>query len=120
GPALSRPRIVAILAGVSAATARKQGVKKARVLAVDDDPDILHAITGVLSDAGFAVDTAKDGEEALEQLMTTTNRPNLIVLDLKMPRRSGYELLAVLRKSVTLVDVPVVVLSAHLAATPPA
>jgi CheY-like chemotaxis protein len=103
---------------MAAAAARRARGQKARILVVDDDADIRLALTEELEGSGFVVDCAIDGEDALEQLLVSTARPDLIVLDLKMPRRSGYEVLNVLRSSVTLVDVPVVVLSAHLGSPP--
>ncbi len=103
---------------MAAAAARRDRRPKARILVVDDDADIRLALTEELEANGFIVECASDGEDALQQLLVSTTRPDLIVLDLKMPRRSGYEVLAVLRGSVTLVDVPVVVLSAHLGSPP--
>ena len=91
---------------------------RARVLVVDDDEQIRDAVGELLADEGFTFETAVDGEDALEQLITATTPPDVILLDLMMPRRNGYELLDVLRASVTLVDVPVIVLSAHISSPP--
>ena len=81
------------------------------MLVVDDDEDIRSSVTDLLQGAGFAVETAKDGEDALEQLMTTTNRPNLILLDLKMPRMNGWNFRLQLERSPLLSGIPVVLLS---------
>ena len=60
------------------------------VLVIDDDADVRDLLSRMLSDAGFEFDTAKDGKEGLEKL---ANNPNLIVLDLEMPRMDGFEFL---------------------------
>lgn len=60
------------------------------VLIIDDDADVRDLLSRMLSDAGFKFDTAKDGKEGLEKL---NKNPNLIVLDLEMPRMDGFEFL---------------------------
>ena len=60
------------------------------VLIIDDDADVRDLLSRMLSDAGFKFDTAKDGKEGLEKL---SKYPNLIVLDLEMPRMDGFEFL---------------------------
>ncbi len=62
-----------------------------RILVVDDDTSSLDSITGLLTRAGFAVETATDGLEALSRLNRST--PDLMLLDLDMPMLSGFELL---------------------------
>ena len=59
-----------------------------RVLVVDDDADILTAIQTALVDAGAEVDTAADGNQAVSK--ATEIDPDLIVLDLMLPKRSGF------------------------------
>ena len=59
-----------------------------QVLVVDDDADILSAIQTALADAGAEVDTAADGNEAVTK--ATATNPDLIVLDLMLPKRSGF------------------------------
>ena len=60
------------------------------ILIIDDDADVRDLLSRMLSDAGFKYDTAKDGKEGLEKL---DKNPNLIVLDLEMPRMDGFEFL---------------------------
>ena len=60
------------------------------ILIIDDDADVRDLLSRMLSDAGFKYDTAKDGKEGLEKL---DKKPNLIVLDLEMPRMDGFEFL---------------------------
>ena len=59
-----------------------------QVLVVDDDAEILLAIQTALADAGAEVDTAADGNEAVTK--ATASNPDLIVLDLMLPKRSGF------------------------------
>lgn len=65
-----------------------------RILLVDDDPLILELLRYTLQEAGYEVQTALDGEEAL-QLLSDLNRPvpHVIISDVRMPRRTGPELL---------------------------
>ena len=58
------------------------------VMLVDDSPTMLMSIQSVLSKAGFAVETAKDGQEALERLQTGL-KPDLVISDVNMPRMDG-------------------------------
>ncbi len=87
------------------------------ILLVEDDADILAALAEQLRDAGYSVDVAPDGNAAWDHLMGL-NRPSLIVLDLKLPGLSGWELLERLRGSTSLVGVPVIVVSAYLGFPP--
>jgi DNA-binding response OmpR family regulator len=103
---------------MAAAALRERRRARRRVLVVDDDPDIRESLTEALEREGYDVTAAADGDEALSQLLSSSAPPDLIVLDLVMPRRSGEDLLLVLRNSVTFVDIPVVVLSAHLGSPP--
>jgi DNA-binding response OmpR family regulator len=66
-----------------------------RILVVDDEPDIHVFVGRVLSDAGYQVDSAVDGAEALEKIRES--RPDLVLLDLMMPVIDGWEVLARLR-----------------------
>ena len=76
---------------------------------VDDDRNILTSVTMALQAEGFEVDTYTDGKEALEGL---ARKPvDLAVLDIKMPRMDGMELLRVIKKDELLRTVPVVVTS---------
>ena len=66
-----------------------------RVLVVDDEPAIRHAVEAVLVDEGFVVATAPDGAAALTAVETV--RPDAILLDLRMPVMDGYAFLAAYR-----------------------
>jgi DNA-binding response OmpR family regulator len=82
------------------------------VLCADDDEDILSLVALRLERAGFDVVRAHDGEAAVE--MARGRRPDVAVLDVMMPRRSGYEVLAELRADATLCEVKVILLSARV------
>jgi two-component system chemotaxis response regulator CheY len=80
------------------------------VLVVDDDPDILEALSEILEAEGYAVRKARNGQEALERL--NGSPPQLVLLDLMMPVMDGYEFSRRLRASPHGTQIPIVVLSA--------
>ena len=82
-----------------------------RVLVVDDEPNVRIYLAQILQDAGFRVDTAADGEEALEKIRA--DPPDFISLDLVMPRKSGNKLLYELRRDRALAGIPVLIVTAH-------
>jgi DNA-binding response OmpR family regulator len=82
------------------------------VLCADDDEDILSLVALRLERAGFRVATAADGDEAVEA--ARDRRPALAVLDVMMPKRTGYEVLAELRGDPTLRGMKVILLSARV------
>lgn len=82
---------------------------KPRILLVDDDAVIVRIYRKQLSDWGFDVDVAEDGLAALRGI--STNKPDLIVLDVMMPKFSGVEVLNFVRSKPELKDLKVVVLS---------
>jgi CheY-like chemotaxis protein len=79
------------------------------VLVVDDEPDAREFIGTVLSDAGATVIEARDGEEALE--MARRERPDLITLDITMPRKTGAEVYEEMRQDPDLRSIPVCIVS---------
>lgn len=82
-------------------------LKGKNILLVDDDPDILDALRSALSDTGANVDTARDGNEALGK--ASASMPDLMVLDMMMPKRSGFLVLESLKKGKQPDDPPQVV-----------
>lgn len=80
------------------------------VLVVDDEPDIVDFLTMVLKDEGYSTQAAADGVEALEKMREM--RPALVVLDLMMPRMTGFEVLDSLRRSPVSPRPSILVLSA--------
>jgi DNA-binding response OmpR family regulator len=79
-----------------------------RILVVDDDEDIRLLLRELLERAGYVVDEAPDGRQALRQLYTRP--PSLVILDVTMPDMDGYQTLERIRD---LSDVPVVMLTAR-------
>lgn len=80
------------------------------VLIVDDDADFRRVLAESLSDEGYRIIEATNGQVALDRL--ETERPQLILVDLLMPTMSGLELLQKVRKAPTLRNIPVVVITA--------
>lgn len=81
------------------------------VLVVDDDPDILEALSEILEAEGFEIRRARNGKEALEKL--EPDPPQLILLDLMMPVMDGWEFAQRLRQLPPRVaNIPIIVLSA--------
>ena len=81
-----------------------------RVLVADDDPDILDLLTLNLECHGYQVHAAADGEQAREMAMRML--PDLVVLDVMMPKMDGLEVLAALKAHPETRDIPVVMLTA--------
>jgi DNA-binding response OmpR family regulator len=80
-------------------------------LVVDDDPAMRESLRALLTRAGFEVETAATGREALARLLDGES-PSAIVLDARMPVMSGEELLTVLRAYRRLAAIPVLLLTA--------
>lgn len=81
------------------------------ILVVDDEERIVRALTDVLSVKGFSVLSAPDGEQALETFYKYASQIDLVLLDVMLPKRGGFEVLLDLRESGSLV--PVIMLTAR-------
>ncbi|HZC78800.1 MAG TPA: response regulator, partial [Ktedonobacterales bacterium] len=84
-----------------------------RVLVVDDSISIRRTLEQTLMRAGFEVELARDGIEALDRMLVSA--PRVVVLDIEMPRLDGYELLTILCGTPQFADVPVVMLTSRAA-----
>jgi len=84
--------------------------KMKKILIVDDEPNILMTLEYTFKKKNFLVFIARDGEEALELLKT--ERPNIILLDIMMPKVDGYATLEVIKKDEKLKNCKVIFLSA--------
>ena len=83
---------------------------EARILFVDDDPGMRTLVTLNFESEGFLVSTAEDGDEGLDAVERL--HPDLVVLDVMMPGRDGFGLLAEMRARPEVEDIPVVLLTA--------
>jgi two-component system alkaline phosphatase synthesis response regulator PhoP len=83
-----------------------------QILVVDDDPDIVRLVRAYLEKAGFQVLTAHDGETALHILRR--DRPALLVLDLMLPDRDGWDITRLVRADPSLAQLPVIMLTARI------
>ena len=82
-----------------------------RILVVDDEPDVRNFLAACIEDAGFVVETARDGEEALAKI--DANPPDLMTLDMVMPRKSGIAVIRTLREKERFAKLPIIVITAH-------
>ena len=80
-----------------------------RILIVDDEPDAISYMGSVLEDNGYAYLSAEDGEEGLE--LAKKEKPDMILLDLIMPGKSGMLMFQELKKDPELGKIPIVVVS---------
>ncbi len=85
-------------------------MSRGRILVVDDEIYIVHILDFSLGMEGYEVVTALDGEEALRKVNEA--KPDLIVLDIMMPKMDGYETCKALKSDAATKDIPVILLSA--------
>ncbi len=83
-----------------------------QILVVDDDQDIVRLVRAYLEKGGFQVLTANDGETALH--IMRRDRPALVVLDLMLPDRDGWDITRLVRSDPTLADTPIIMLTARV------
>ncbi len=81
-----------------------------RILVVDDSPHIIDMLTTRLTNRGYEILTAQDGEQALERVRS--ERPDLVILDVMMPKKNGWEVARAIRKDSDLKDTRILVLTA--------
>ena len=82
-----------------------------KILVVDDEQDILDLLVFNLKSEGYKTVTAMDGDEALE--LASQSKPDLIILDVMLPKKDGWEVIRELRKQPKTQDIPVVFLTAR-------
>ena len=87
-------------------------MSKQQILVVDDDKSIVKVVRSYLEQAGFSVQTAYDGESALHALRSA--KPDLLVLDLMLPDRDGWEITRLIRADATLGAMPIIMLTARV------
>ena len=86
------------------------GLKKARILVVDDISENLRVVGTMLRNDGFAVAIAQCGQQALKQV--EAQLPDLILLDLMMPEMDGFDVFRKLKQDERYLDIPVIFLTA--------
>lgn len=82
-----------------------------KILAVDDIMDTIHILSAVLEKAGYTVITAMDGLEAIEK--AERERPALILLDLMLPKKDGFEVCQALKEDARTKNIPIVMITAR-------
>ena len=85
-------------------------MKAKKILVADNEPHILMSLKLVLEEAGYSVITATDGEEAFHK--TKEEKPDLLILDIKMHKMSDYAIYNKLRDDPSQRDMPVMILTA--------
>ncbi|KAA9005626.1 response regulator transcription factor [Histidinibacterium aquaticum] len=82
-----------------------------RVLVIEDEPNIIEAISFILSRDGWTVHTHADGATAMDKLKA--HPPDVVILDVMLPGRSGFDILQELRQTEGLSGLPVLMLTAR-------
>ncbi len=82
----------------------------ARILVIDDDPDLVESLTKLLEDKNHEVIQAYGGEEGLEK--TRQEKPDAIILDVMMPDKDGYQVCKELKGDSAYKDIPILLLTA--------
>ncbi len=83
--------------------------KDSTILIVDDDDSIRSLLDQELSDAGYLIEQAVNGKDALERVRL--HRPDLIILDIMMPEMNGFDVAAILKNDPQTMDIPIIILS---------
>jgi CheY-like chemotaxis protein len=83
-----------------------------KILVIDDESNLRKVMACNLTASGYSVSTAKNGEEGLKAAQI--HKPDLVVLDVKMPGMSGWDVLTNLRNTPKLRQVPVIISTAYL------
>jgi CheY-like chemotaxis protein len=84
---------------------------KRKILLIEDDPDVVRLLVLLLGALDAEVATAPDGAAGLA--FAAANKPDLILMDLNLPRMDGFEAIRALRADQAFADLPVIVLTAH-------
>jgi CheY-like chemotaxis protein len=90
-----------------------------QILVVEDDHDTRVLLRATLEQAGYAVETAANGRDAMARLTAMAEAPQLLIIDLLMPVMDGFELIAYVRKDERLARVPIGIQSANVDVTLP-
>ncbi len=85
---------------------------KAKILVVEDDPDIMRILTHALTTAGYQVVPAYGGEDAIRKVKA--QMPDLVLTDLAMPKVSGVEVIDSIKRDPDTQQIPVIAVTAHV------
>src|SRR5678816_3655739 len=88
-----------------------QDQPRARVLVVDDEPDLVRILQFGLKAAGYEVESASDGQEGLKKAREM--KPDIILLDLMLPKLDGYKVCRLLKFDERYEHIPIIILSAR-------
>ncbi|MEJ2556113.1 MAG: response regulator [Anaerolineae bacterium] len=103
-----------ILGALARIAPRRPDLRQARLLVVDDDPHVVDLVRQLLEDEAYQIRSAADGQAALEAI--SHQAPDIILLDLLMPRLDGLGVIERLRQSPQHRDIPIIVLTAKILA----
>jgi len=81
-----------------------------KILVVDDEPHVIRSLSFVLSKEGYEVSSAENGEDGLAKIRQL--KPNLVFLDVMMPKKNGYEVCQEIKKDSSMRDIHVIMLTA--------
>jgi two-component system alkaline phosphatase synthesis response regulator PhoP len=85
-------------------------LKMAKILIIDDDPDIVQAMRIMLKDKGYSVISEENAEKGIKS--TWKEKPDLIILDVMMPGQDGFEVARILKKDPNTQKIPILMLTA--------
>ena len=88
------------------------GEKIKKILVVDDEPDVASLLTLMLKSQGYEVITAGDGQDALEK--ARSEKPDLIVLDIMLPKLDGYRVARMLKFDENFSHIPIIMVTAKI------
>ena len=80
-----------------------------KLIIIEDEETLINLLEKKLNQEGYEVDIAKNGEEGLEKIRS--NKPDLILLDIVMPKMGGFEVMEILRKDEELKKIPIIIIS---------
>ncbi len=109
----SQPRVAVEQAAPAEAVEVSNALQPPLVLVVDDSLTVRKITTRLLTREGFRVDSAKDGVDALEKMHDLV--PDIVLLDVEMPRMDGFELARVMRSDARLKSVPIIMITSRTA-----
>ncbi len=81
-----------------------------RVLVAEDEPNIVESLSFILNRSGCDVTSVTDGEAALNSIRA--DKPNVVILDVMLPKMNGFEVLKAVRSDETVKDIPIIILTA--------